>query len=319
MERHGCRNMAWKKKLCTVLAISLLTGGVCFVQGKIALPIQAEDGRRSAKLKNMKSEIATSSISNKKDTYSENIKADIATSSISKKEIHSKSMKANIATLSNAKGIMCLQIPEKLEVIIDPWEINENGQIYAEPFTIKNTGDVPGVLTLSFTCKMNKKDGVMIKETSERLHDSNKKLIYMTVALGDGEKSAFTEEGAQCQAELQPGAEMSLRFEGEVNENTKEEWKNGDIEFQGRYSWEEENIFEIEKEDLGKDEIPLVKTEKKISGEDISPVEIEKVISREEEFPSAEPEENLADIEESLSDETEREKQTKEENRPEEE
>ena len=42
-----------------------------------------------------------------------------------------------------------LQIPQKLEIVIDPWEMDGKSQIYSEQYTIRNTGEAAGVLTLS--------------------------------------------------------------------------------------------------------------------------------------------------------------------------
>lgn len=188
------------------------------------------------------------------------------------------------------EGLTCLQIPEKLKVIIDPWEIDEKGQIYSEPFAVKNTGESSGILTLSFTCTLNKADGVSIRETGEGLRYSEEKLIYMKAVLGNGEECIFTEEGAECQVELQPEEELSLWFEGNVNENAEEPWKDGDVEIKGVYSWEEdenqdteikENSSETEKVFSEEETLPT-KEEKESSGEETVPMEIKQESSEEE-------------------------------------
>lgn len=183
-------------------------------------------------------------------------------------------------------GLTCLQIPEKLEVVLDPWELDGETQIYSEPFTVKNTGDASGVLTLSFTCKVNKEGGVSICKTQEGLHDSQEKLLYMKAVFGDEEEVVFSEEGVQCQAVLSSGGEFTLRFEGEVNENVEEPWVNGDLEIKGTYSWEEGETMPEEDEEnksvIGEEtdheavlppvtekgaDHPNVETEKEIVGE----------------------------------------------------
>lgn len=136
-------------------------------------------------------------------------------------------------------GLTCLQIPEKLEIVIDPWEIDGKTQIYSEPFRVKNTGNALGVLILSFTCKVNEEGGVSVRKTREGLHDSEEKQLYIKVILDNEEEVVFTEEEAQCKAELLPGEELSLWFEGEVNENAEEPWIAGDLEIEGKYTWEE--------------------------------------------------------------------------------
>lgn len=248
----------WKKKICAVLIVSLLIGEIYFVQKKTTLLIQAEnesglkteflkDKTEIANSKNKKAGIATPDNPEKNVTSSKHEKENATTSNtVKKKSDNSKNKKEDMATPSDAKKIMCLQIPEKLNIVLDPWEIDENGQIYSEPFTVKNTGDNPGVLVLSFTCKVD--DKITFRKTLEGLHNSSKKLIYMTMTIGDSEKIVFTREVFPCQVKLLPGEELSLRFEGEINENAKELWKKGDIEIQGMYTWEEESSFETEKE-----------------------------------------------------------------------
>lgn len=214
-------------------------------------------------------------------------------------------------------GLTCLQIPEKLEVVIDPWEIDEKSQIYSEPFIVRNTGELSGVLTLSFTCILDKKGGVSIRESQEKLRNSKKKLLYMKAVLENGEEAVFTKEGMQCQVKLQPGEELALWFEGEVNENVEEPWKDGDIEIKGIYSWEEEEIKsqkepenssmpETEEKPSPGDETLTVETEKEpSSGDETLPTETEEKSSPGDETLPAEAEKESSSGDKILPTETE--------------
>lgn len=161
-----------------------------------------------------------------------------------------------------------LQIPQKLDVVIDPWEIDKKGQVYSEQYTISNTGDIPGILTLSnLACRPREKSGVIIRTDKEGLHDSGDKAIYMEMLFGNGEQIIFSQENSQYQKELMPGEELSIRFAGEVNENAFGKWENNDIAVSVVYSWEmeesadagaenpEENVLD-DAEETGKDTRP---------------------------------------------------------------
>lgn len=161
-----------------------------------------------------------------------------------------------------------LQIPQKLDVVIDPWEIDKKGQVYSEQYTISNTGDIPGILTLSnLACRPREKSGVIIRTDKEGLHDSGDKAIYMEMLFGNGEQIIFSQENSQYQKELMPGEELSIRFAGEVNENAFGKWENNDIAVSVVYSWEmeesadagaenpEENILD-DAEETGEDTQP---------------------------------------------------------------
>lgn len=222
MGGYDFRGAVWKKKFTAALMVSLLMGGTCFQQGVAASSVQTEDEN------NIQEPKGTASDAAKTETPAADTPGDAPSKEVPPDE-----------KPSELQGLTCLQIPEKLEVVIDPWEIDEKGQVYSEPFKIKNTGDAPGILTLSFTCEVNKSNGVTVRETREEFYDSHEKLIYMKVVFGEGEQSVFTREGAvQCRAKIQPGEELSLYFEGEVNENAEEPWEGGDIEIKGMYSWE---------------------------------------------------------------------------------
>jgi len=158
------------------------------------------------------------------------------------KELQNLEDKTGDEKKSAGNGVLekdSLQMPQKLEVVIDPWEIDGKGQVYSDEYVIKNTGEDTGILTLSgLTCKPREKSGVIVRTDRNGLHDDKRKSIYMEIVFGTGERIALTEEGAGYETELKPGKEVSLQFAGEVNENASGSWNNEDIAVEAVYSWE---------------------------------------------------------------------------------
>lgn len=142
---------------------------------------------------------------------------------------------------SEASSLKNLHIPQKFEVVIDPWEMDGRGQIYSEQYLISNIGDTPGILTLSnLVCRPREQSGVVVRTDKEGLHDSGDKSIYMEMVFRNEERIVFSKESCQYQTELKPGEELSVCFVGEVNENAFGKWQNDDIAVSLVYSWEME-------------------------------------------------------------------------------
>lgn len=153
-------------------------------------------------------------------------------------------------------GLKQLQIPQKLDVVIDPWEMDGKGQIYSEEYIIRNDGETSGMLTLSnLACKVSKQSGAVVAANRAGLHDGDEKFIYMQMIFGNGDQVDLSEDGSTYQVELQPGEELSICFEGEVNEYASESWKDGDIAVTVVYSWDLGQTLENtdEKKDVSKD------------------------------------------------------------------
>ncbi len=162
-------------------------------------------------------------------------------------------------------GLTQLQIPQRMEIVIDPWEMDGREQVYSEEYTVQNTGKTTGILMLDFSCEIREETGLSFRDNLEGLHYSGEKLIYMKALFGNGDETVFTQEGIKYQVELHPGEILSLRFTGEVNENAEESWKDGDIRIEGMYSWE----GEADQSNEGVEGIP--ETEKDETSENILP------------------------------------------------
>ncbi len=131
-----------------------------------------------------------------------------------------------------------LQVPQKLNVVIDPWEQDGKEQVYSQQYTIKNTGEYAGMLTLSrLTCRPQEMSGVEVKTDRSGLHEGGRKSVYMELLFGNGEKIILSETSAEYKTELQPGEELLFCFTGAVNEYADKEWENEDISIEVMYSW----------------------------------------------------------------------------------
>lgn len=145
-----------------------------------------------------------------------------------------------------------LQMPQKLEVVIDPWEIDGKGQIYSDEYVIQNTGEDTGILTLSnLTCIPREKSGAVIRTDRNGIHEDKRKSIYIELLFSTGERIILSEEGGRYEAELKPGEEVSLQFAGEVNEYADGNWDNEDIAVGVVYSWERKKDTADIKEEVG--------------------------------------------------------------------
>lgn len=158
-----------------------------------------------------------------------------------------------------------LQIPQKLDVVIDPWEMDGKKQVYSEEYTIKNTGKLAGILTLSsLICKPQEKSSAVVRMDREGLHDNEEKSIYIEMIFGNDGRIILSETGSEYQEKLEPGEELSFRFAGEVNEYAEDKWTDEDIKVDMVYSWSVETAEDdidgqnINKIDAGKGDVNTV-------------------------------------------------------------
>lgn len=191
-----------------------------------------------------------------------------------------------------------LQIPQKLEIVIDPWKMDGKGQIYSEKYVIRNEGNTAGTLTLSnLACKSQEPGKVIVKSDNCGLHDNEDKALYMEMWFGNDNPIVLSEQGTEYQAVLQPGEELTVCFAGEVNEYAAENWKNDDVRVSVVYSWDTEEPVEsesvgdksvTESEENGEKEIS--RDSAKDTGIDDNPVKVEEPEGLEE---NEEVEENI--------------------------
>lgn len=225
------------------------SGAVALAEEKEEKIIEAEDN--AAESKEREEDIAE-----KEDSFIDHLLGNFLGTKEEKEALQDDSgekLKEKEVLSREASGLKNLQIPQKFEVVIDPWEMDGKGQIYSEQYIISNTGDTPGILTLSnLVCRPQEQSGVVVRTDKEGLHDSGDKSIYMEMLFGNNERIVFSEESSQYQTELAPGEELPVCFVGEVNENALGKWKNDDIAVSLVYSWEMEekqDVDDAEKEE----------------------------------------------------------------------
>lgn len=131
-----------------------------------------------------------------------------------------------------------LQIPQKLAVVLDPWEMDRKGQIYSEQYTIQNAGNTSGILMLSFACRPGEGEDVSVMAQSEGIHDGEDKSLCIKIVFGNGEELYLSKESTEYRTRLEAGEALTIRFEGELNENASGHWKAGDVSIEGIYSWD---------------------------------------------------------------------------------
>ena len=159
-------------------------------------------------------------------------------SSDKEKEVVKDDSEENLGTKKS--GMESLQVPQRLEVVIDPWEMDGKSQIYSDQYAIRNIGETAGVLTLSrLTCKSQEKSSAIVRTDKNGLHDNEEKAVYMEMIFGNGDSVVLSEKESEYRAELKPGEELVLWFTGEVNEYADTGWEDGDITVGVVYSWDE--------------------------------------------------------------------------------
>lgn len=139
--------------------------------------------------------------------------------------------------------IVSLQVPQKIGIVVDPWELDERSQIYSEEYVIKNTGNVTGKLILTnFISAVKEPSEIVVMADRNGLHEGTEKLLYMEVVFGNGDKVICSREGSEYEVVLEPGEELTFRFSGEANENAASQWRNDDFGVTMAYSWDKEEM-----------------------------------------------------------------------------
>lgn len=159
-----------------------------------------------------------------------------------------------------------LQIPQKLDIFLDPWEINGKGQIYSETYVIRNTGEETVDISLyGIVCIPGKNSGTQIKTSEKGLYENKKKNLYMEMVIDGRTKITMSEKGSEYQTRLDPGESLPVYFTGALNGDSSKEWKDGDIRISMKCSWS------VEKEELMEERIEKIDEQTEDTGE-VSPV-----------------------------------------------
>lgn len=183
----------------------------------------------------------------------ENATGDTAPSGEQKAEVGEKSGTADMGEEGAVSG---LTVPEKMNLTLDPYEIEGRGQVYSEQHVFRNAGTTTGKLTLyNFFCVPQEQSGVIVRTDREGIHDGDGKEIYVELMFANGDAVTFLEDGSgKYEIELGAGEELVVYFSGELNENSATVWTSGDIKVSLSYLWdvEEQQPYSEMPEDVGK-------------------------------------------------------------------
>ena len=168
--------------------------------------------------------------------------------------------------------VIGVQDLESSEFTVDSWKLEGNGKIYSAQYTMRNTGEVAGTLSLSeLCCKTAEKSGIVVcseedevweeneiieedridvdnmevdKKEDDKPEDEKSKFIHIEMETANGDKLALKEEVSQenpeeseYKAELKKGEELTFRFVGELKGINLEELKERDIIVSAICSW----------------------------------------------------------------------------------
>ncbi len=133
-------------------------------------------------------------------------------------------------------GLTSLLMPQKFEIVMDPWEMDGRTQVYSEQYIIKNTGDMSGTLKLTgIACEVG--EDVHVQENSDGIHSGKDKKLYIELLINDEDRFVLMPEGTDYEIKLAPDESITLEFTGEMNENTSQSWQSSDVRISVTYDW----------------------------------------------------------------------------------
>lgn len=133
-------------------------------------------------------------------------------------------------------GLTSLLMPQKFEIVMDPWEMDGRTQVYSEQYIIKNTGDMSGTLKLTgIACEVG--EDVHVQENSDGIHSGKDKKLYIELLINDEDRFVLMPEGTDYEIKLAPDESITLEFTGEMNENTSQNWQSSDVRISVTYDW----------------------------------------------------------------------------------
>lgn len=146
-----------------------------------------------------------------------------------------------------------LEVPQKFDIVLDPWEMDGRGQIYSEEYTIKNTGEKKGTLKLTGIANG---DDVDIRSDDNNINNGDGRNIFIEMVVNGESRIALLPEGADYETMLEAGESVTLTFTGKMNVNARDGWRNNNVKLMVIYDWTagpEEDVAEKGIEDLGED------------------------------------------------------------------
>ena len=146
--------------------------------------------------------------------------------------------------------VINIEFPSKLPIVIDPYEIAGNGQVYSELFRIENKGNaLTSVIITEVPCIYAEDEGVKpCKMPDSLLEETEAKRIYMELKFySETEKGlelfetvCITDDEAwqPVNVQIMPGESVLFEVTGALSLVSEQPWKLGDVEFSISYMCE---------------------------------------------------------------------------------
>ena len=129
-----------------------------------------------------------------------------------------------------------LQVPQKFNIVLNPWEMDGQEQIYSAEYTIKNVSGEKGTLKLTGIAVGTGED-IAIRPDSDDIHDGNDQNIWIAMVINGEETIALSPDGSDYETVLETDAGVTLTFTGAMNENAANGWRDSDVEVSVIYDW----------------------------------------------------------------------------------
>lgn len=247
--------------------------------------------------------ITNEDIGDKEGTEKESVKDMESYEAEDTKEGETKRNKKTVATPAQAEKIteeegdpVRLQVPQKFDIVLDPWEIDGKGQIYSEEYVIRNTSGEQGTLKMIGIVAEAGED-VNVRSDSADIHEGNDRDICIQMVMNGEDRLTLLPEGADYEIILEADSDVTITFTGEMNENAKDGWRGRDVKIKVIYDWVTEagedaakkNIA-LKEEGAEKENVPekdniVEETDKGLNGEKNEEAEIPSKVTEEETIP----------------------------------
>lgn len=162
-----------------------------------------------------------------------------------------------------------LQMPQKFEIMMDPFEMDKRTQVYSKEYKISNTGEFTGTLKLTGIAN-EAGDNVSVCAERDNVHDGKNKNIFIELVINGEERVVLSPEGTDYEILLESNEELTLEFVGEMNEKSLEEWQDSDVKITVIYDWKIEPEEEMTEEETDREQTEEETTEEESMTEEIS-------------------------------------------------
>lgn len=142
-------------------------------------------------------------------------------------------LQAGVEPIQDAlpKGVMSFQVPDNLDFVMDPFEINGRGQIFSKEYYFSNLGSERIRVKLSaIQCFMA--EGVKMAgegEASQAVIESKEKVLQLQLIFGTGESITLTEGSGEYEMVLEPGQKIGLCIAGSMSRYPEISWESEDV------------------------------------------------------------------------------------------